>query len=98
MEVHTEKHIRRINKINRAGRGFGVVSQRFLASLNETLCFVSVSPVPEHKPVRAPIIRVTLDAFECSLFVSTLSTPEYCADVWARSLHGPVAERTIFFS
>src|SRR5699024_9260993 len=69
MEVHTEKHIRRINKINRDACGFGVVSQRFLASLYQVVEFVSVAPVLEHNPVRAPIIRVTLNEFECSFFV-----------------------------
>src|SRR5690625_2764461 len=76
MEVHTEKHIRRINKINRDACGFGVVSQRFLASLYQVVEFVSVAPVLEHNPVRAPIIRVTLNEFECSFFVLTLPSHE----------------------
>src|SRR5690625_1462082 len=97
MEVHTEKHIRRINMTSRNGRGFGVVSQRVLASLYEVVEFVSVAPVLEHNPVRAPIIRVTLNEFECSFFVFTLPSHEYFGDFWACTFHRPLAEGVVVF-
>src|SRR5690625_152445 len=97
MEVHTEKHIRRINQINRNGRGFGAIRQRFLASLYQVVEFVSVAPVLEHNTVRTPIIRVTLNEFECACVTFTLTGYEYLGDFWACSFHGPLPESVIIF-
>src|SRR5699024_4913621 len=83
VEVHTEKHIRRINQIYRYGRGFGAIRQRFLASLYQVVEFVSVAPVLEHNPARTPIIRVTLNEFECASVAFTLTGYQHFRDFWS---------------